>query len=69
MIKSNDEVKIYFVSIPTHKFLYIKKYDSEGYFDFWEKQDKIPGQDCDTICGLLGSVKDKLNGDDGVIGK
>jgi len=69
MIKSSKEIKIYFVSIPAHKFLHIKNYDSEGYFDFWEKQDKIPGQDCDTICGLLDSVKDKLDGDDSVIGK
>jgi len=69
MIKSSKEIKIYFVSIPAHKFLHIKNYDSEGYFDFWEKQDKIPGQDCDTICGLLDSVKGKLDGDDSVIGK
>lgn len=69
MIKSNNEIKIYFVSIPAHKFLHIKNYDSEGYFDFWAKQDGIPGQDCDTICGLLDSVKGKLDGDDTVIGK
>jgi len=69
MIKSNEEIKIYFVSIPAHKFLHIKNYDSEGYFNFWEKQDKIPGQDCDTIGGLLDSVKGKLDGDDSIIGK
>lgn len=69
MIKSTDEIKIYFVSIPAHKFLHIKNYESNGYFDFWEKQDKIPGQDCNTICGLLDSIKGKLDGEDGVIGK
>ena len=69
MVKSSKEIKVYFVSIPAHKFLHIKNYDSDGYFDFWEKQDKIPGQDCDTICGLLDSVKGKLDGEDGVIGK
>jgi len=29
----------------------------------------IPSADCDTICGLLDSIKDKLDGDDSVIGK
>lgn len=69
MIKSTEEIKIYYVSIPAHKFLHIKNYESNGYFDFWEKQDSIPGQDCDTICGLLDSIKGKLDGEDGVIGK
>jgi AraC-like DNA-binding protein len=69
MVKSTEEIKIYFVEIPAHKFLHIKNYESNGYFDFWEKQDKIPGQDCDTICGLLDSIKGKLDGKDDVIGK
>jgi len=69
MVKSTEEIKIYFVSIPAHKFLQIKNYDSKGYWDFWERQDKIPGEDCDTICGLLDSIKGKLDGEDGVIGK
>lgn len=68
MIKSSDEIKIYCVSIPAHKLLHIKNYKSNGYFDFWEKQDSIPGQDCDTICGLLDSIKGKLDGEDDVIG-
>lgn len=61
MIKSNDDVKIYFVTIPAHKFLHIKNYESNGYWDFWEKQSHIPGQDCDTISGLLDSIKGKLD--------
>lgn len=69
MIKSNQDVKIYFTQIPAHKFLYIKNYDSKGYFDFWEKQKAIPGADCDTTCGLLDSITGKLDGDDGVVGK
>jgi len=69
MVKSTEEVKVYFVTIPAHKFLHIKNYESDGYWDFWEKQDKIPGADCDTICGLLDSVKGKLDGEDSVIGK
>lgn len=55
------DVKIYFVTIPAHKFLHIKNYESIGYWDFWQKQDKIPGQDCETICGLLDSIKGKLD--------
>lgn len=61
MAKSTADVKIYFVTIPAHKFLHIKNYESNGYWDFWEKQKNIPGQDCDTICGLLDSIKGKLD--------
>ena len=69
MVNSTKEIKTYFVTIPAHKFLHIKNYESDGYFDFWEKQDKIPGMDCDAICGLLDSIKGKLDGEDGLIGK
>ena len=61
MVKSTADVKVYFVTMPAHKFLHIKNYESNGYWDFWEKQSQIPGQDCDTICGLLDSIKGKLN--------
>lgn len=61
MIKSTDSIKIYFVTIPAHKFLHIKNYESNGYMDFWQKQSLIPGQDCETVCGLLDSIKDKLD--------
>ena len=61
MVKSNDDIKIYFVTIPAHKFLHVKNYDSNGYWDFWEKQKEIPGQDWETICGLLDSIKGKLD--------
>jgi len=69
MIKSTEDVKVYFITMPAHKFLHIKNYESNGYWDFWEKQEKIPGQGCDTICGLLDSIKGKLDGNDSVIGK
>ncbi|MEG0943177.1 MAG: AraC family transcriptional regulator [Angelakisella sp.] len=65
MIKSTDNVKIYFVTIPAHKFLHIKNYESNGYWDFWQKQSLIPGQDQETICGLLDSIKGKLDDDGG----
>ena len=61
MAKSSDNIKIYFVTIPAHKFLHIRNYESIGYYDFWQKQSRIPGQDCETICGLLDSIKGKLD--------
>lgn len=61
MHNTNDEVKTYFITIPAHKFLHIRNYESIGYWDFWQKQSLIPGQDCDTICGLLDSIKGKLD--------
>lgn len=61
MIKSTEDIKIYFVTIPAHKFLHIKNYESNGYWDFWQKQSLIPGQDCETITGLLDSIKGKLD--------
>lgn len=59
--QSNEEVKIYFVKIPAHKFLHIRNYESIGYWDFWQKQNQLPGQDCETICGVLDSIKGKLD--------
>ena len=61
MVKSTGDIKIYFVTLPAHKFLHIRNYESDGYWDFWKKQSAIPGQDCDTICGLLDSIKGKLD--------
>ena len=65
MIKSCGDVKTYFVTIPTHQFLHIRNYESIGYWDFWQKQSLIPGQDYETICGLLDSIKGKLDDMDG----
>lgn len=56
-----DEIKIYFITIPAHKFLHIRNYESIGYWDFWQKQALIPGQDCESICGLLDSIPGKLD--------
>ncbi|MBQ8653391.1 MAG: helix-turn-helix transcriptional regulator [Clostridia bacterium] len=56
-----SEVKTYFVTIPAHRFLHIRNYESIGYWDFWQKQSLIPGQDCETICGLLESIPGKLD--------
>lgn len=65
MAKSLGDINIYFVTIPAHKFLHIKNYESNGYWDFWQKQSVIPGQDCATICGLLDNIKGKLDDDGG----
>lgn len=65
MMKTTDDIKIYFVTIPAHKFLHIKNRESIGYWDFWQKQAQIPGQDCETICGLLDSIKGKLDDEGG----
>lgn len=59
--QTGGEVKTYFVRIPSHKFLHIRNYESIGYWDFWQKQSMIPGQDCETICGLLDSIEGKLD--------
>ena len=61
MAQTSSDIKVYFITIPAHKFLHIRNYESIGYFDFWEKQSRIPGQDCETICGLLHSIKGKLD--------
>ena len=68
MNASAGAVKTYFVSIPAHKYLHIRNYESIGYWDFWQKQSLIPGQDCETICGLLDSITGKLDdvGGDGM---
>ena len=55
------EVQTYFVHIPAHKFLHIRNYESIGYWDFWQRQSAIPGQDCETICGLLASIPGRLD--------
>lgn len=61
MAQSTQNIKVYFVTIPAHKFLHIRNYESIGYWDFWQKQSAIPGQDCETICGLLDSIPGKLD--------
>ena len=64
MIKSTDDIKIYFTTLPAHKFLHIKCYESNGYWDFWQKMSQL-GYDCGTICGLLDSIKGKLDDEGG----
>lgn len=61
MTTNKREIQTYFVTIPAHKYLHIRNYESIGYYDFWQKQNQIPGQDCETICGLLDSIPGKLD--------
>ena len=61
MKENNGEVRTYLITIPEHKFLHIRNYESIGYWDFWQKQSMIPGKDCETICGLLDSIEGKLD--------
>ena len=35
---AKTEIRIYFVTIPAHAFLHIRNYQSNGYWDFWQKQ-------------------------------
>ena len=65
MVQSTKAVKVYFVTIPAHQFLHIRNYESNGYWDFRAKQNQIPGQDMDTVCGLFDSIKGKLDDDGG----
>lgn len=64
-----QQVTTTIVTLPAHKFLHIKSVDANDYFGFWALQEKIPGQDCDTICGLLDSISDKLDRITGKIGE
>ena len=62
---AKTEIRIYFVTIPAHAFLHIRNYQSNGYWDFWQKQNQIPNQDQKTICGILDSIKGKLDDQEG----
>lgn len=61
MMQSTEDVKTYFVTIPAHKYLHIRNYESIGYWDFWQKQSQIPGQDFQTISELLKTIPRKLD--------
>ena len=50
------DVTIAIQVLPEHRFIGIKNIDADGYFEFWEAQEKFPGQDCDTVCGILASI-------------
>ncbi|MCD8138757.1 MAG: hypothetical protein LUE17_03090 [Planctomycetaceae bacterium] len=66
-MESTGAIRISFITIPAHKFIYIQNRESNGYWDFWEKQRRIPGQDQATVTGLLDTIEGKLDDDGGQI--
>ena len=64
MAKADGQVKVYFVTLPAHKFLFLGSGESNGYWDFWQKQEAL-GHDCATVCGLLDSIRGKLDDEGG----
>ena len=60
-MKTSGNINIYFTTIPAHRFIYIRNRVSNGYWDFWQHHATIPGQDCETICGLIDSIPGKLD--------
>ena len=65
MTDENENVEPYFITVPAHRFLHVANRESNGYWDFCQKQNEIPGQDMATVCGLLDSVKGKLDDEGG----
>ncbi|HSL93870.1 MAG TPA: AraC family transcriptional regulator, partial [Bacillota bacterium] len=63
------QVSISKITLPAHKLLHIKNPDADNYFSFWRLQETIPGQDCDTITGLLDSIRTKLDSVTGKMGE
>lgn len=66
--KELQPVEAAIVTMPAHRFLFIKNAQADSYFAFWNLQEKVPGQDCDTITGLLDSISSKLDSVTGGIG-
>ncbi len=61
MTYSDGRIKVYFTTLPAHRFLHVRNDHSNGYWDFWMKQAEKPGEDCETVCGLLDSIPCKLD--------
>lgn len=49
MIQSSNDINVYYITIPAHKFPHIRNFQSNGYWNFWQKQNLIQGQDYETI--------------------
>lgn len=50
---TENDVQTYFITLPSHKFAHIRNYESIGYWDFMQKQSRIPGADLETVSALL----------------
>lgn len=68
MNHSYDGISVSLVVLTAHRFIFLDDEESCGYWDFWQRQDQIPGRDCDTITGLLDGIEGKLDGPDQVKG-
>lgn len=64
-----QKIRVYSQRFPAHLLLHIRNYESNGYWDFWQRQEAIPGQDCRTICGILESIQGKLDAESDVPGQ
>lgn len=62
MAQTNSDIKAYFVTIPAHKFLHIRNYESIGYYDFWESRAIFPDRtaklyaDCLTVSRASSTI-------------
>lgn len=50
---TENDIQTYFITLPSHKFAHIRNYESIGYWDFMQKQSRIPGADLETVSALL----------------
>lgn len=50
---TENDIQTYFITLPSHKFAHIRNYESIGYWDFMQKQARIPGADLETVSALL----------------
>jgi len=55
--KELERIEVKIEKLPAHKFIGIRNINAKGYFNFWELQEGIPGQDCHTVTGLLESIQ------------
>lgn len=62
MAQTNSDIKVYFITIPAHKFLHIRNYESIGYYDFWESRVTFPNRtaklyaDCLTVSRASSTI-------------
>lgn len=50
---TENDIQTYFITLPAHRFAHIRNYESIGYWDFMQKQSRIPGADLETVSALL----------------
>lgn len=65
MIKSTEDIKIYFVTIPAHTFCTLKTMRATA-IGISGKTSLIPGQDCEqsAVCSTVSREVDDVGGDE-----